>query len=371
MGSGFVKCQVIDPMLKQHYGDEAFYDEVKAQELSSLGLIRVITEEGDERAALTMTALADAAMARAPSHAPAYLVRGAGFRDDSEGHRIAWVQDFSKVGGAELSNYEVVSVGESLGYDIIGVTPGLFDPRVLEQADVVVLNNMFEFSGAQLNILRDFIHEKRVPYVKYEHDYRELRRLNISRPLFRDASLVVFLSPAHREEYHGALGWEATDRSICLPLAINPDAFVPVEGVEREEGLTIVPSVRKTNGDTLDKYLRTNPSRRLLIVGPCQFPLQQDRVEYVKSAPIHEMPALYSRCEYMLHQPIQKWAGERVFFEALLCGCTCVVDENVGHRSWIAEWQIETKAGRMVEVVEYLKQAPAKFWSAIQEVVRA
>lgn len=364
MGGGFVKCKVIDDNMRRHLGDFAFYDEAKAQELSSLGLIEVPSEDGEEQAP----------PARSPSSpppgAPDYLTRGAGFRDDAVGYRVAWVQDFSKVGGAELSNYEVVRVGESLGYDIIGVTPALFDVRALNQADIVIINNMFEFSGPQLTTIREFLHEKRVPYVKYEHDYRELRRLNISRPLFRDASLVVFISPKHRDEHAASLGWEAVERSICLPLAMNPENYGPVKGVEREEGLTLLPAVKKTDPKVMVEYLEEHPTRKLMLLGQCQAPLPQDRVIYAKRVPPVDMPRVYSRCEFVLHKPRQKWAGERIFFEALLCGCTCIADENVGHRSWIAEWQMETKAGKRVQIAKYLKQAPADFWSAVEGVLR-
>lgn len=367
MGGGFVKCRVIDDNLKRHLGDVAFYDEPKAQELSSLGLVEVIVEEGDEQAdALTRADMvgrqpATRTPSAPPPGAPAYLTRGAGYREDSRGYRVAWVQDFSKVGGAELSNYEVVRVGESIGYDIIGVTPSLFDARALQHADVVVVNNCFEFSGPQLNTLREFLHEKRVPYVKYEHDYRELRRLNISRPLFRDASLVVFISPRHRDLHAASLGWEAVERSICLPLAMNPDAYKPAKGVKREKGLTLVPAIKKVEPKVMEQYLHDNPGRDLLIVGQCQAPLPIDRVKFVKHTPAPEMPKLYSRCEFVLHQPRQEWAGERIFFEAMLCGCTPVTNERVGHASWGNDLKGKTLARR-------LKQAPMDFWRAVAEV---
>jgi hypothetical protein len=174
---------------------------------------------------------------------------------------VAWIQDFKKVGGAELSNHAVVAAGEVLGYDIIGITPSLFDTRVLGQADLIVVNNFFEFSPSQLTTVRQLLHEQRVPYVKYEHDLRELRRVNISRPLFRDASLVVFISPAHQKVYEKSLGWEATARAVSLPLAINPEDYKTAHGVKREPGLTLVPTPQKMNPHDLEAYIGRNPDR--------------------------------------------------------------------------------------------------------------
>jgi len=360
MGGGFVKCKVIDENMRRHLGDFAFYDEAKAQELSSLGLVEVPSEAGGESDSLTRDTHTGRAPASPPSGAPTYLTRGAGYREDSVGYRVAWIQDFSKVGGAELSNYEVVRVGEDIGYDIIGVTPSLFDTRALEQADIVIVNNCFEFSGPQLTTIRQFLHEKRVPYVKYEHDYRELRRLNISRPLFRDASLVVFISPRHRDEHGASLGWEATARSICLPLAMNPDIYGPVKGVEREKGLTLVPALKKVDPKVLEKYLDENPRRDLLLLGQCQAPLPAGRVRHHKKVPTTDMPAVYSQCEFMLHQPRQKWAGERIYFEALLCGCEPIVNDNVGHASWDYDRN---------DLSQVLAEAPTTFWGAVEEVL--
>ena len=370
MGTGFIKCKVLDPMLQAHYGEEAFYTKTKADELSSLGLVEVIVEEGKEHST-TLTGTNEASIVRKPSSppgsAPVYLTRGAGFREDSAGFRVAWVQDYSKVGGAELSNYEVVRVGEQLGFDIIGVTPSLFDVRILQSADILVINNLFEFSGAQLTVIRELLHEKRVPYVKYEHDYRELRRLNIARALFRDSLLNVFISPMHRKVYAEALGWEAMSEAIVLPLAMNPAQYHPNKSVERAPGLTLVPSVRKLAPDALMKYLNEHPDRNLLLVGQCTEALPPARVEYLNKVPSKEMAKLYTRCEFMLHQPLQKWAGDRVFFEAMLCGCECIVNENVGHASWLPVLEEEGKSKK--DIVAWLKDAPAAFWRAVREVL--
>jgi len=368
MGGGFIRCRVIDEDLKRHYGDFLFEDESKAHELASLGLVEFDTENGDEQqSSLTRADQAgspSAAAARTPSvppaHAPEYLKRTTGFNPNSAGRRVAWIQDFKKVGGAELSNYAVVKVGEQLGYDIVGVTPSLFDTRVLGQADLVVVNNFFEFSPSQLTTVRQLLHEKRVPYVKYEHDLRELRRVNISRPLFRDAALVVFISPLHQGIYQKALGAECTARSVVLPLAIEVDVYKPAHGMKRERGLTIVPTPQKMNPHDLETYLGQNPDRNLLIIGQCAIPLPPQRVEYIKRCPRHEMVKHYSRCEFMLHQPVQDWAGERVYFESRLCGCTPIVNEKVGHVSW--EFNDE-------DMRDKLSRAPADFWKAVEEVV--
>jgi hypothetical protein len=77
------------------------------------------------------------------------------------------------------------------------------------------------------------------------------------------------------------------------------------------------------------------------------------------------MPALYSTAEYLVHQPDIVCAGERVIFEAALCGVPKIeMNGNVGHKSWNRDLS-DTEGLR-----DWLRQAPFEFWKAVDAALR-
>jgi len=273
--------------------------------------------------------------------------------------RVAWIQDNSRPhGGAENSNRCVVAVGERLGFDIVGITPENFHPRVLEECDVAVLNNFFQFSTAQMRMVLDFLWTKKKPYVKYEHDSRELERTSFSKRLFADSVLNVFLSPAHYRNHHVKLGC----KGISLPLAIDVDAFRPVAQVVRDPRKALIVGGWRRGGKTstsLRKYIESHRNLAYVSVG-FEFPM----TTCIPHRTLGEMPALYSSAGWLIHLPDMVCAGERVFFEAALCGVKVVANDNVGHLSW------KRDLSDIDGLRDWLRQAPFDFWKAVQSAVR-
>jgi hypothetical protein len=273
--------------------------------------------------------------------------------------RVAWIQDNSRPhGGAETSNRCVVATGERLGFDIVGITPENFHPRILEECDVAVVNNFFQFEPAQVRMVLDTIWNQKKPYVKYEHDSRELGRTSFSKRLFCDSALNVFLSPAHYRNHHEKLGC----KGIVLPLAIDVETFRPVAKVERDPRKALIVGGWRRGGKTgssLHKYIEAHRSLSFVSVG-FEFPMTQ----CIPHVPLREMPVLYSSTGWLIHLPDMVCAGERVFFEAALCGCRVVANENVGHLSWKRDLA-DTDGLRA-----WLRQAPYDFWKAVHSVVR-
>jgi hypothetical protein len=275
--------------------------------------------------------------------------------------RIAWVQDnpIDWRGGAEFSARQVMAVGERCGFHIEIVTPSEFSDGVLANADLIVLNNLWRFSGEQMREILAVLFERCVPYVKYEHDHRELTRPEFSRRLFEHAAANVFLSPVHRDNHAETLG----ARGECIPLAIDVDAYRPVVGVTRVPGTALVCNVRTIKTwDRLKSYIAEHPEIRFTVLAATDI-IRGKNVKTIPPVPPEKMPALYSGHEFMVHLPDAWCAGERVVLEAALCGCKIVANERVGHASW--GWDLTD----MEALRERLTDAPYEFWRLIDGIV--
>lgn len=273
---------------------------------------------------------------------------------------IVWVQDaeLGFVGGAELSGEEVLRIGQECGFDIGLITPGTFDIDVLRNAKILVLNNLFGFSDECFRALQAVIFEQKVPYVKYEHDHRELGRLEFSRRLFRNALLNVFISPKHRDNHREIIGVDG----LVLPLAIDCSKYCAVQGVERKKGTALVSNVRNFKvWSTLQAYVSDHPEIEFTILGDVV--IHGNNVAHEGKVPPEDMPALYSRFEYLVHL-LDGWgAGERVVFEAALCGCKVICNDKVGHASWGGDFTETDNLRR------WLTQAPYEFWRTIERIM--
>jgi len=252
-----------------------------------------------------------------------------------------------------MSNDVVVAVGESLGYDIVGVQPGHFPEALFDTADFMVLNNIHEFAPEQFYKLQYLCAERRLPWVKYEHDYRELKRLNVSGLFFQRAQLCVFLSPRHKA-LHVAQTGEL--RAIELPLALDVDAVLrAARGVERDSTLVVIPTPRKC-GAELQKYIKANPDFHYTLVGPSDISLQGVKGEAIPKQSPEALWKLFAQAQFVVHLPENEWAGERVVLEAKLCGAVTVTNDRVGHSSWGA-----------VPGADALRRAPYEFWREVEK----
>jgi hypothetical protein len=276
--------------------------------------------------------------------------------------RVAWVQDQLSHGGAEISGNYVARIGADLGFEVRTITrdmPAQVIGQEMLRSDLAVLNNLWAFTSGQMRAILHAIYAEGLPYVKYEHDHRELYRREFSTPLFQRSRLNVFLSPAHLENHRTALGCDG----VALPLAIDVEMFRPLPGVQRKPGTALVCNVRnfKTwNG--LQAYIAEHGEMSFTVLSSDP-PVRGGNV-IARSMVSHEaMPALYSEYEYLVHI-LDGWgAGERVIFEAALCGCKIVANERVGHTSWGRDLE-DTESLR-----EWLAQAPYDFWREVDRIV--
>lgn len=268
--------------------------------------------------------------------------------------KIAWVQDYSKNGGAELSNFHVVGVGEKLGFDIVGVSPNNSQSHIINESDLVIINNVFEFDKKEMQDLYWCLFENRKKFIKYDHDMRELKRLHKTRCLFERSEFNVFISPAHAKAY----GKEHID-GVYFPLAIDVDKYKG-SGCKRGNEI-LVPTFRK-GPNNHKKYITEHKRDKFIVVDNNAMSALKN-VDIVGKQTQENMIKLYSRCKAVLHQPQVLWAGERVYFEALLCGCEVIVNNNVGHVSYDYN-----KIGTDY-IIDKLKHAPYQFWKMVENIL--
>jgi hypothetical protein len=340
-----IECKPISDKMK-HLGPTVYLEEKKARELASQGIVEIKGEEAPEQ------------NTPKPIQVDISYLKRDQFSSYKHLTKVAWVQDMSKLGGAELSNCMVVKAGEIVGFDIVGITPAKFKEKILDECDVVILNNCMEFTSDQFHRLRYHLHERSIPFVKYEHDYREFRRQNVSSPFFLRSILNVFISPEHKKRYVKTFGNRIEKHSITLPLAIDTKLF-SVNGIDKEHNSILVPNYKKC-GDRIDEYMKKNPKKKYAVIGQVQNPLPV-KVEHLPRVENEHMPSYYGRYEHMLHLPKDYWAGERIYFEAALCKCKPIIDkEKVGHASWGFD------ITDTVFLRQKLDRAPFLFWKAVE-----
>jgi hypothetical protein len=346
-----LRCEILDKDLARRFeGGVASFDAARARRMQAKGAVRILPEEEGVPSS--------PASHVAANHGTDYLCRKS--FSNARTQKVAWVQDNSKAGGSEISSAEVVRVGELLGFDVVGITPDNFCQSILDGADFAVVNNVFEFDPDQMDRIRFFLYERRLPYIKYEHDYRELGRLNLSQQMFWLSRANIFISPAHMERHVEGLGIDPK-LSICLPLAIDVNLFAAVEGIERVSGSVLVPCWRKCK-DRVAEFIEKNDQYSYSILGQADRAFPDRKVRHVAAGPVGMMPGLYSAHEFVLHLPVERWAGERVFFESMLCGCKLLIDnEKVGHASWCFKPE---------EMRDRLRLAPYQFWDQVCRLLR-
>jgi len=332
-----LRCKVIDKNMQLAYGEVIHLEPEVARVMVKSGKVEIVPTD-ENRGVLAKYKVVE------------YIYRGD--YANNKGLKVAWIQDYNKDGGAELSNFVVTKIGDMLGYDIVGVTPEKFNMKVLEGADIVILNNFFNFLEADLQKILKFVYESGKPVVKYEHDHREINlRIDQAKRLFAATAMNVFISPLQLRNHTAALG---EIKSIALPLAFDVELFVNKKE-KREEKSVLVPSFSKCTENTI-KYIIEHPDEKFYIVGNADIPGKS--VKCLPRIAGDEMPRYYNQYETVLHVPQKIGGGERVIFEAVLCGCKVVTNENSAHLSWSEkfDWKNETT------LREQLMRAPFAFW---------
>jgi hypothetical protein len=264
--------------------------------------------------------------------------------------KVAWVQIYYLDGGAEISGFNAIRVGEELGFEVTGFIVGESSLDLLKSADVIIVNNVHHNNKGPLI---DFLLKTSKPWIKYDHDCSE------SDPeLFRKSTMNVFISPMHLEHYVKLCGEEIRAKSIVLPLAFNTKDWGDSRAV-RDNNAVLIPNWSKSR-EAAFKYIQEHPELTFHILDHIKPPFN-NAIPLGKKT-YDKMAELYPKYGKVFHMPDYKCAGERVLFEAVLSGCEVITNENAGHSSWDFNWRDK------VTLISKLDYAIYHFWSKVDEI---
>lgn len=292
---------------------------------------------------------------------------------------VAWVHDTERYGGAELSNQTVIEVGRRLGFEIYECFPATFDKQKLVEADLLIINNFFFFEAEQYHFILDLLFEYKRPYVKYEHDHREVygdrARPKLARLLFGRSFLNIFISPFQAENHRKKIG-DLIDPYYLLPPAIDTEKFELMPEIERiprkvinmtgrlyhSKGLQHIAAFAKTKSHwwKFEVYTKNVDEVREYFGGA--------KVNNVKVFPPVEhdkLPEIYNSAEFTIHLPQAFEACGRTIAEGVLCGCSPIYNENVGIKSFKYFHLGDKKEFKYDKFKEIVRIGPYMFWKAV------
>lgn len=340
-----VKCKPLTAALKSKYSAGCFIylDPYKAVEMEKDGHVEIIYDEQKENGERVVVKTPQTLNPHEYYKKPDY--------DDKGKIKVAWVQDCEKLGGAELSNLQVLKIGVSCGFDVVCITPQHFRYTALKQADIIVMNNFYHFSPEHEKLILEYLRNTKRPYIIYSHDMRDLKCMDDWLPMYENSAYNVFISPGHKKRYGIA------NASITLPLAIDVEKYFPYDNVERKKNSVLIPTMTKQGKDLYD-FMAKNHKYDYYAINTTH-----ERISNVRGVRNDIIHKIYSKFEYVYHCPERFWAGDRVLFEAQLCGCKVIANDNVGHASW--------GFGDDLELIKReLEDAPFTFWETLERYVK-
>jgi len=309
------------------------------------------------------------------------------------------VQDAEKIGGAEISNKTIIKAGRELGHSIKVITPQEFHMEPLLEADVIVLNGFYAFSDSQLQTLYYAMYEKQIPYVRYEHDHREISEgdmrqlsrkpfIGFPRRLFTRSLLNIFISPLHFQEFVKALGPDIEEHPyFMLPPAVDPRHFY-FRGGERNPKLVV-----NTTGQLLQRkglievvsFARANTQFEIEVYTTKRWNNIIEMLNTVHNIKVcdpvsyDELPTVYSRAVATIHFPEFFEDCGRTPIEGALCGNKILSNkatgamhfgfwEKFGKIKWFGEkdWYCEATINDLDGFSDYLLQGHYSFWREIE-----
>jgi len=305
---------------------------------------------------------------------------------------IGWIHDTEHYGGAELSNTTVIEAGRKAGFDIYICNPATFNRKKLVRCDLLVISNFFLFEPKRANFVADLLYEYKKPYVKYEHDHREIigdqARPKFARLLFGRSLLNIFISPiqmrSHREHLGGLI-----DPFFILPPAIDTKRFKILPHIKRDPNKVVNTTGRLKESKGLRHMLQFVMAKQEEYHFEIYTKYQNEVRETFKDfesivdifPPVENeyLPKVYNSAGYVAHLPQALEACGRTIAEGLLCGCKSIFNKNVGIRSFedfggrgIADKKLyfftvgDEKKFNLTRFKEIVECGPFDFWRALE-----
>lgn len=302
--------------------------------------------------------------------------------------RVAWVQDlniFTRGGGAQRTDREIVKHGIRKGHEIDLITPENFSQAFGAKYDLVVFSNIHMLMNMDSN--RMLMLAEEFPHVMWHHDYFCRYRLFFPmkpkcsrcvylpswRRLYNTSVLNLFMSPLHFKAWASVVPELANHAYAFVPSAINPKEYKPGRVVDQEPNTVIgVNCLLPFKGrDNVIRYAEEHPELRFTFVGAKEgnLKLAVHNCRYVGLKTRQELVQLYASHEYFIHLPNTPQPSERTPAEFILANPEgkLIVNDLVGLLSYpnvIRNGKVNRE-----QIIKLVSTSSERFWNEIEKVM--
>jgi len=292
--------------------------------------------------------------------------------------RLIWVQDMDFMvlgGGAQLTDRAHYLEGVRRGHDIKIILPESISELEYSVEGVIISNaSMFPVEVFQRYL------DSGIPMIIFSHDYVPICKYRLFYPMqdgckscylgerwlpiLSEASLLIWLSPLHRESWMWLYPELAGVPYHLAPSPVDPTLFYNME--REREGVVAVESLAPFKGrDHVLRWAEGHPEVEVTFVGGGSYPEGSlpPNCKSIGYVPYSEMNKLYNQHEALLHLPQSPSPFDRTVAEAYMAGCKVIGNSLVGALSypWFKSRQ---------EVAEHCRSSSREFWEAIENVLR-
>jgi hypothetical protein len=278
----------------------------------------------------------------------------------------------TSAGGAQLTDRGHIIEGMKRGHKIVILTPENKDTFQLTEDDFFVLSNISNFDPNRLGQLPNrravFHHDMmfrckwRLYFPMTEKCDKDCPQGPIWKPVLEKALLHIFLSPLHYKvnaEYFG----QAVEPHVLVPSTVDPDEFFDFRKPDRAGTCSLNGLISFKGQETNLEYARQHTEEKFVFAGTKDGdPQLPPNCSFVGPIADGRLPDFYNTFENYLELPNTPQPFNRTVAEAYLSGCKIKGNALVGALSW--PWFTDRKT-----VAEKLRQAPADFWNALEQVL--
>ena len=284
--------------------------------------------------------------------------------------KILWIEDrgtSKHTGGAIFTNNTMIQAGLDRGHEITTISSS---EEKLLCSELIILDNIARFDT---NFIRQIVNFK--DYIKYEHDYDSLKRIEEVPDLFNNSLCNIFLSPLHKKQYDLI----NNNETFMIPSPVDTELFKYSKGWKNEGLWVAANAANPAKGFTnFIRYAKQHPKMRFKVYGhvkPKGLNLPGMAINlyyYYMNAlcmpsncysmgylPYDRMPHAFRVAERLVFLPNWKEPFGRVVAEASLSGCKIVGNDNIGFSSW--NWKNYRAAKNA------MRDAPKNFWKIVEK----
>ncbi len=295
---------------------------------------------------------------------------------------LAYLDPYSYNGGGELIMRELIEAARARGHDVRVTSKDGGDRH--PDPDLWYLSDVYNCPRQQnssLHPLIDSVVRAQGPYVHHDNAYVDLCwhgalpcngtgvdgagchikggscAVHRARPLYQKALLCSFLSPLHRDVHLQALGAQALPAEKCIMAfpRVNTDKFRNMGMVRNILYLSYGGHGEAKGYHNVMKYF---PKGSVIFIGGTGPELLKEGEGHWLGHVEHDkMPILFNQTINYIHVPRWPEPFGLSVAEAALCGCTLIVNDNVGATSWKLN----------LRDPEIYRNSPDRYWQELEQ----